>query len=83
MRELLDYYFNEINFKELILEVNLFNSRAIKLYEKLGFKEDGYTEEVFENQDIDYDDRFFEMDHGLIYSKILKMTLTKDDYYEL
>ena len=83
MCELLDYFFNEIKFRELLLEVNLFNDRAIRLYKKLGFKEMGYTKEVFENQEINHDDRFFEMDHGLIYAKIIKMILTKDDYYEL
>ena len=83
MCELLDYFFNEIKFRELFLEVNLFNDRAIRLYKKLGFKEIGYTKEVFENQEINHDDRFFEIDHGLIYAKIIKMILTKDDYYEL
>ena len=79
----LDYYFNDLKFREMLLEVNLFNERALKLYEKLGFKEYGYSIEVFENQKIDYDDRYFELRHGVIYSKILKMALTKDDYNEL
>lgn len=83
MVKFLDYYFNDLKFNEMLLEVNLFNERALSLYEKLGFYEYGYGTEVFENQKIDYDDRFFEMDHGLIYSKILKMVLTKDDYNEL
>ena len=83
MIKLLDYYFNELKFKEMLLEVNLFNQRALRLYQKLGFKETGYCSELFENQDIEYDDRYFEKHGQLIYSKILKMKLTKDDYYEL
>lgn len=80
---LLDYYFDELNFKEIHLEVNLFNNRAISLYKKLGFKEIGYTKEAFENQEVECDNRYFEIDHGILYAKILKMILTKDDYYEL
>lgn len=81
MEILLDYYFNTLKFRELLLEVNLFNDRALKLYKNLGFKETGLTSEVFENQDIEFDQRYFEEKRGLIYSKILKMKLTKDDYY--
>ena len=83
MLVLLDYYFNELKFKEMRLEVNLFNQRALNLYRKLGFKEAGFESELFENQNIKYDDRYFEKHGNLIYSKILKMKLTKDDYYEL
>ena len=83
MQLLLDYYFNELRFKEMLLEVNLFNERALNLYKKLGFKERGFDRELFENQDIEFDDRYFEKRGNLIYSKILKMKLTKDDYYEL
>ena len=83
MLVLLDYYFNDLKFKVMLLEVNLFNQRALNLYQKLGFKETGFDSELFENQDIEFDDRYFEMHGNLIYSKILKMKLTKDDYYEL
>ena len=83
MNLFLDYYFNELKFKEMILEVNLFNERAIRLYKKLGFKECGQTTEIFENQNIDCDQRYFEEKRDIIYSKILIMNLTKDDYYEL
>ena len=83
MLVLLDYYFNDLKFKEMLLEVNLFNERALNLYRKLGFKERGQDLELFENQDIEFDDRYFEKTGNLIYSKILKMKLTKDDYYEI
>lgn len=80
LSEFLDYYFNSLNFKELSLEVNLFNDRALALYEKLGFREVGFGTELFENQKIEFDDRFFEYKKGMIYSKIIKMKLTKDDF---
>ncbi|MDU5229331.1 MAG: GNAT family N-acetyltransferase [Anaerococcus sp.] len=83
MNQFLDYYFNDLKFKEMLLEVNLFNERAINLYKKLGFKECGYTSEIFENQKIDVDESYFEKKHDIIYSKILIMNLKKDDYYEL
>ncbi|WP_416335109.1 GNAT family N-acetyltransferase [Anaerococcus sp. DFU013_CI05] len=79
----LDYYFNELKFREMILEVNLFNERAIKLYKKLGFKECGKKTEVFENQNIKFDERYFEGKRDIIFSKILIMNLAKEDYYEL
>lgn len=83
MDQFLNFYFNELKFREMILEVNLFNERAIRLYKKLGFKECGQTTEIFENQNIDFDQRYFEEKRDIIYSKILVMNLTKDDYYEL
>lgn len=83
MGQFLNFYFNELKFREMILEVNLFNERAIRLYKKLGFKECGQTTEIFENQNIDFDQRYFEEKRDIIYSKILIMNLTKDDYYEL
>lgn len=80
---LLDYYFNDLKFKEMLLEVNLFNDRALNLYKKIGFKQRGMALELFENQDIEFDGRYFEKKGNLIYSKILKMKLTKEDYYEI
>lgn len=80
---LLDKAFNDYRLKEVGLDVNLFNKRALKAYKKCGFIEDGYSREVFENQDIECDPEYFEKRSGLIYSKILTMKITKDDYYGL
>lgn len=80
---LLEVFFDEMNYKKLYLDVNTFNERAIKLYKKCGFKEVSYSREIFENQNIEMDDRYFEYSHGLIYSKIINMKLSKDDYNEL
>lgn len=75
----LDYYFYELKFRELRLDVNDFNDRAINLYHKLGFVEEGKTIEVFENQEIEVDPKYFELHRGLVYSKITKMKIRKDD----
>jgi RimJ/RimL family protein N-acetyltransferase len=34
----LDYYFEELGFQKLILDVAAFNRRALRVYEKLGFR---------------------------------------------
>ncbi|NKC60610.1 GNAT family N-acetyltransferase [Vagococcus fluvialis] len=44
---LLNYAFNELNFHRLSLRVFSFNRRAITLYKKLGFKEEGVMREAF------------------------------------
>lgn len=80
---LIDKAFSNMKFKELSLDVNLFNTRAIATYKKLGFQITGEKKEVFENQGIKFDERYFTKEAGIIYSKILEMKLTKDDYYGL
>lgn len=44
---LLDYAFNELNLHKVYLRVFSFNERAIKLYQKLGFDEEGELKEQF------------------------------------
>ncbi|MDO5047882.1 MAG: GNAT family N-acetyltransferase [Anaerococcus sp.] len=80
---LLDIAFTKVKLKEVYLDVNLFNKRALRAYQKVGFYPIGESEEVFENQDIDFDPKYFVKKSGLIYSKILQMKIRKDDYYEL
>ncbi len=38
LRAFLDYYFNEMNMRMMILDVGKYNFRAVKCYKKLGFK---------------------------------------------
>ncbi|MDD7305771.1 MAG: GNAT family N-acetyltransferase [Peptoniphilaceae bacterium] len=78
MQILLDYFFDDIKFKELYLDVNDFNIRALRLYQKLGFKVYDHTLEVFENQKIDPDFTYFEVHKGIIYTKITKMKIRKE-----
>lgn len=47
---LLDFAFNELNLHKVNLRVFSFNERAIKLYQKLGFIEEGkLTEQLYRN----------------------------------
>lgn len=79
MQILLDYFFKELGYKELLLEVNNFNARAKALYKKLGFIECGEKLRLFENQMVDFQSEFFEYKNGMIYTKITKMKITEDD----
>lgn len=79
MTILLNYYFNDMKFNELYLEVNDFNLRAKRLYKKLGFKKIGEKLEVFENQDVKIDERYFVKKFNKVYSKISKMIIRKDE----
>ncbi len=83
----LKYYFDVLKMKEMTLDVNLFNERAIKLYKKLGFKYKFEYLSLFENQQIDFENplyeqyrEYFVISSGKIYSKIHCMALTKIDY---
>lgn len=87
MRLFLDYYFYKMNMKEITLDVNQFNYRAINLYKKLGFVYKYEYLGLFENQKIDFKNPFyaqfrddFVIDNGSIYSIIHFMTLNKTDY---
>lgn len=60
IRVFLRYYFYEMKMKKILLDVNAFNTRAIRAYEKLGFL---YITEYlgeFENQEIDFKDPYYE-----------------------
>ena len=78
----LKYYFNELGFVEMTLDVNTFNQRALNLYKKLGFEIVGEDIEVFENQNIELDPSNFEEINSVIYSKIYKMVLKREDKIE-
>lgn len=60
MRLLLDYGFKALNLHNIIIEVYSFNKRAIKSYEKIGFKQIGKRREALhrnlEKHDIIYMD---------------------------
>ncbi|WP_082676274.1 GNAT family N-acetyltransferase [Shouchella shacheensis] len=46
-RLLLDFAFHELNLHKVYVRVFSFNERAIKLYQKLGFNEEGELKEQF------------------------------------
>lgn len=87
MRLFFKYYFEELKMKSMSLDVNEFNERAIKLYEKLGFKY--FTEYLapFENQYIDFQDEKYKkykdnfvIHDEIIYSRIYTMKLNYRRY---
>ncbi len=52
---LMRYGFHELNLHRVYLEVFAFNTKAIVLYEKLGFKEEGRLREAFFSQNRYHD----------------------------
>ncbi|CCQ92853.1 conserved hypothetical protein [[Clostridium] ultunense Esp] len=83
----LEYYFNEMKMKKLYLEVVQFNKRALRCYEKSGFKIiDRYLDEFFD-QRIDLIDPYFisekssfVIEGGKVYNYIYKMKVDKNTY---
>lgn len=83
----LDYYFNEMDMKRLYLEVAKFNKRAMRCYEKCGFKiVDSYLVEFFD-QSIDTNNPYyvkekssFVIRNKKIYNYIYKMKIDKSFY---
>ncbi|WP_236913945.1 GNAT family N-acetyltransferase [Clostridium sp. Cult2] len=83
----LDYYFNEMKMKKMFLEVAEFNKRAIRCYEKTGFKKiDRYLAKFF-NQRIDLENIYFinekssfVIEEGKVYNYIYKMKIDSNTY---
>ncbi len=58
---ILDYGFNILNLNNIMLKVHSFNKRALKCYEKCGFKEIGKRRNAFIVGDNKYDDIFMDI----------------------
>lgn len=87
MKIFLDYYFNTLKMKKIVLEVNSWNHRAIKLYEHYGFEIYKENYQYFENQNLDLKDKKYEyirdefkVENTNLYSRIYFMKLTKETY---
>lgn len=83
----LDYYFSELQMKTMYLEVNEFNKRALRVYEKMGFTQAWEHIEEFEDQDYDEetkrkidDNESMFLIKGKIYTKIYTMRLDSYRY---
>lgn len=61
LKLLLDYGFNYLNFNNIMLYVFSFNERAIKAYEKVGFKEIGRRRESYFLNGKYYDSIFMDI----------------------
>lgn len=82
MQLFLPYYFGEMRMKTLYLDVNAFNTRAIAMYESLGFEQVDTDYERFENQSLTEDDPelaawpdAFLWEDDILYAKIYKMRM--------
>ena len=57
---ILEYGFRYINLHNINLSVNSYNERAIKCYEKVGFKKSGFRREAVFNNGKYYDQLFYD-----------------------
>lgn len=86
----LDYYFNHMKMRKMFLEVAQFNKRAIRCYEKSGFRIiDRYLAKFF-NQRINFRNPYFKREEssfviegGKVYNYIYKMKIDKSTYLKV
>lgn len=74
----------------MILEVNEFNKRALRVYEKLGFKNEAYYIDEYIDQTLDLDNKYyleskdaFVISNGKIYSRIYQMKVRNIDFINI
>lgn len=86
----LNYYFTEMNMKKMYLEVAEFNTRAKRVYEKVGFTEDGYYLDLFYDKKLDLLSRYyldkkssFVIDGKKIYNYVYRMKLEREDFFQI
>lgn len=88
LRLFLEYYFKNFDKYSIWLNVNAFNQRAIKLYEKIGFEKISEFLGDFEVQRMQKLKRYketkeyFEEKNNIIYSKIFTMKLDRLKFLE-
>ncbi len=88
LRMFLHYYFEEMDMKELNLEVAAYNERARKVYERLGFVETKKNWSQYPNEEPPeyFEDRgygeVFRYRLGKWESLFIRMILTKKAFYE-
>lgn len=90
IRVLSRWYFNKLNYRKLYLTVALYNKRAISVYKTIGFKYKSFTEEEYINpyfdpfskENIEEYGEYFDKKNSRVYSKCIKMYLTKEEFYK-
>ena len=88
-REFLYYYFTDLGFKKMVLDVAGYNTRAYKLYKKVGFKKiKTYNAryplehlDITDVKDRNMEDLFFKR-LGRWYYKAYEMELKQEVFYE-
>lgn len=81
-------YFTVMDMKIMYLEVAEFNKRAHRLYENVGFMQEGYYLDVFFDQNINMENAYyineessFVISDKKIYNYIYKMKLGKENFF--
>lgn len=82
---LLDYFFNDMKMNTLYLDVAKFNKRAIRCYEKCGFrvirqyqaKHSDLKEETYNDESYVWRDEFFSIRNNIIYCRYYEMKVQK------
>lgn len=85
---LLEYYFNTMNMKALHLSVAKFNKRAIRCYEKCGFKiireyikkHSTIFDEKYDKESHVWNKEYFTIKNNVIYCKYYEMRIQKEDF---
>ncbi len=87
LKYFLKEYFNQMNMKKMYLEVAEFNKRARRVYEKMGFKYNGYYLEEFFDWDLDLQSSYFKevescfvINGKKIYNYVYSMKLDREDF---
>lgn len=83
-------YFTEMKMRKMILEVAEFNNRALRVYEKIGFRSVGYYLDEFFDQYLDLWDPYYLKEKSSfvikgekIYNYIYKMVLDRKAFFQL
>lgn len=87
LRKFLTYYFNDKGMNKMKLLVAAYNDRALKVYEKMGFKKVSQHLELYPNFTIDKNSQAY-LDHKsafvekgrTLYTYVYKMELRKEDF---
>lgn len=85
LMSLLDFYFNVMRMHTLYLDVAKFNKRAIRCYEKCGFKimrqyqskHSNLMEEVYDEKSSVWNEEFFTIRNNVVYCKYYEMKMQK------
>jgi len=85
LRTAIDYFFNVLNLNTIFLDVAKFNKRAIRCYEKCGFKKireyqarhSSLKEEKYDSDSYVWYDEFFTIKNDIVYCKYYEMKIQK------
>ncbi|NJK78466.1 MAG: GNAT family N-acetyltransferase [Chloroflexaceae bacterium] len=92
LRLFIDYYFDEIGFRIMVLDVAAFNRRAVRCYERLGFLEisnewrrtgGGQALTDLKDPANEYLQPYFKQERYSLWVQFLEMELRRTQWYEM